>query len=137
MNPAPSHAHLEYSILCDDVRLEAGNKLSLMGIFANIYFPSLPSNVLKFALLNHWVGNGDHITEIKIVSPDRSQIVASVPPSQFAISPGGFADNVTIFTNVVFHQEGTHFIHVYLDQILVREIFLHVTVIPPPSASVN
>ena len=73
----PIHtAQLAYSLLCDDIRLEAGNKLSLMGIFQNVYFQSLPATILKFALLNHWVGAGEHSTEIRIISPDRSRLLA-------------------------------------------------------------
>ena len=51
-------AQLVYSILCDDVRLELGNKLSLMGIFENVFLPSFPAMVLNFAVVNHWVGVG-------------------------------------------------------------------------------
>lgn len=78
-------AHLTYSLLCDDIRLEAGNKLSVMGIFQNIYLHTLPSTILKFALLNHWEGSGEHTTEIKIISPDRSAVVANTAPSVFPL----------------------------------------------------
>ncbi len=52
-DPNPTRAHLAYSLVCDDVRLEVGNKLSVMGIFQNIFFPSLPSTYFRFVLLNH------------------------------------------------------------------------------------
>ena len=52
------NAQLVYSIVCDDVRLEMGNKLSLMGIFENIFFQGFPSALLKFAIVNHWIGEG-------------------------------------------------------------------------------
>ncbi len=130
-------AQLEYSLLCDDVRLEAGNKLSVMGIFQNIYLESLPSTVLKFALLNHWVGNGEHTTEIKIVSPNRSQIIANTAPSSFSLSSGGFADNITIFSNVVFNQEGLHIIQIYLNHIMVREVYVNIVVPRLSNPNVN
>ncbi len=41
-------AQLVYSILCDDVRLEMGNKLSFMGIFENVYLSSFPAVMLRF-----------------------------------------------------------------------------------------
>ena len=47
-------AQLVYSIICDDVRIEMGNKLSLMGLFENIFFQAFPSALLKFAIVNHW-----------------------------------------------------------------------------------
>jgi hypothetical protein len=91
----PIHtAQLAYSLLCDDIRLEAGNKLSLMGIFQNVYFQSLPATILKFALLNHWVGAGEHSTEIRIISPDRSRLLLQTTPSNFTLEGGGFADHV-------------------------------------------
>ena len=130
-------AQLAYSLLCDDIRLEAGNKLSVMGIFQNIYLQTLPSTILKFALLNHWEGNGEHTTEIKIVSSDRRKIIANTAPSTFSLTPGGFADNITIFSNVVVNEEGTHVIQIYLNQIMVREVYQNVMVPPQSSPSVN
>lgn len=130
-------AQLSYSLLCDDIRLEAGNKLSLMGIFQNVYFQSLPATILKFALLNHWAGTGDHNTEIKIISPDRNRLLLQTTPSSFTLDPGGFADNVTFFTNVVFAEEGPHIIQVYLNQIMVREVYFNVVVPVATNATVN
>jgi hypothetical protein len=129
--------HLAYSLLCDDIRLEAGNKLSVMGIFQNIYLQTLPSTILKFALLNHWEGAGEHVTEIKIVSPDRTKLIGSTAPSNFSLTPGGFADNITIFTNVIFSEEGTHVIQIYLDHIMVKEIYFNVVVPPQSNPNVN
>jgi hypothetical protein len=130
-------AHLAYSLLCDDIRLEAGNKLSLMGIFQNVCFQSLPATILKFALLNHWTGRGEHLTEIRIVSPDRNKLMLQTAPSSFSLDPGGFADNVTFFTNVVFTEEGPHIIQIYLNQIMAKEIYLNVVVPVVNSATVN
>jgi uncharacterized protein DUF6941 len=132
-----ARAQLAYSLLCDDIRLEAGNKLSVMGIFQNIYLQTLPSTLLKFALLNHWEGNGEHTTEIKIVSTDRRKIIANTAPSTFSLTPGGFADNITIFSNVVFTEEGTHGIQIYLNQIMVREVYLNIVIPAQSNASVN
>jgi len=41
-----------YTIFCDDVRMEAGNKLSLMGIYRNqLYVPSFPFTLIKLCLV--------------------------------------------------------------------------------------
>ena len=72
-------AQLVYCLVCDDVRLEMGNKLSLMGVFENIFLPSFPAVLLKFAIVNHWEGVGQYETQVKIVSPERREVVASVP----------------------------------------------------------
>ena len=49
---------LLYTLFCDDVRLEVGNKLSLMGVFQNIMVQQLPVSLIKFAVVNHWQGEG-------------------------------------------------------------------------------
>ena len=37
--PEPKKLELVYTLFCDDVRLEVGNKLSYMGVFQNIVVP--------------------------------------------------------------------------------------------------
>jgi len=41
---------LLYTLFCDDVRLEVGNKLSFMGVFQNIMVQQLPVSLIKFAI---------------------------------------------------------------------------------------
>jgi hypothetical protein len=130
-------AQLVYSLIADDVRLEVGNKLSVMGIFQNIFLQMLPATVFKFVVVNHWVGNGDHITQLKIVNPLRSKMVAATEPSPFSLSPGGFADNITVFANVVLEEEGPHPIQIYLDGIMIREVYFNIMVPPPQNPTVN
>ena len=73
----PENLNLVYTLLCDDVRIEMGNKISLMGIFQNIMVEKLPVSLIKFAVINHWRGEGDHETEVRILSPDRSNLVVT------------------------------------------------------------
>ena len=47
-------------LFCDDVRLEVGNKLSFMGVFQNIMVQQMPVSLIKFAVVNHWRGEGTH-----------------------------------------------------------------------------
>src|SRR5437870_5039616 len=129
-------AQLVYSIICDDVRLEMGNKLSLMGLFENIFFQGFPSALLKFAIVNHWIGNGQFETHVKIVGPDRKDVVVSVP-SKFAIENNGYADNVTFFTNVTFERAGAHVVQIYIDGNIAVERPLYIHQIQAPPATVN
>jgi hypothetical protein len=129
-------AQLAYSITCDDVRIEMGNKLSLMGIFENIFFQGFPSALLKFAIVNHWVGNGQFETHVKILAPDRKEVVVSTA-SKFAIEPNGYADNVTFFTNVNFERPGAHIVQIYLDGNIAVERALYVHHVPAPPTTVN
>lgn len=131
-----NRAQLAYSIICDDVRIEMGNKLSLMGIFENIFFQGFPSALLKFAIVNHWVGNGQFETHVKILAPDRKEVVVSTS-SKFSIEPNGYADNVTFFTNVNFERPGAHIVQIYLDGNIAAERALYVHHVPAPPATVN
>ncbi|MER3631486.1 MAG: hypothetical protein C4325_04385 [Blastocatellia bacterium] len=58
--------NLVYTLLCDDVRIEMGNKISLMGVFQNIMVDKLPVSLIKFAVINHWQGEGTYRTEVTI-----------------------------------------------------------------------
>src|SRR5919197_1486581 len=89
-----SKLQLIYTLFCDDVRLEVGNKLSLMGVFQNIMVQQLPVSLIKFAVVNHWRGEGAHLSEVRILTPDRQQPVVVSQPAPFEIAPGGFADNI-------------------------------------------
>jgi hypothetical protein len=132
-------AQLVYCIVCDDVRLEMGNKLSLMGLFENVFLPGFPSVLLKFAIVNHWEGVGQYETQVKIVNPDRREVVASVP-STFIIENQGYADNVTFFTNVSFDRPGAYSVLILINgkQVAEKRIFIHhVPQQPPAATSVN
>jgi hypothetical protein len=113
--------NLHYTILCEDVRLEVGQKLSLIGVFYAIQVPQLPINVLKLVILNHWSGDGQYLSEVRILTPDRTQPVAVSQPSAFEIPPGGYADNVTMFANVTFPVAGNYVVQTLINSTLFAE----------------
>jgi|SRR5206468_3111244 len=125
-------SQLMYTIVCDDVRLEMGNKLSLMGIFENVFFPSFPSILLRLAVVNHWIGVGEFETRVRIRAPDGREAAASAP-STFHIDAQGYADNVTVFTNVAFERAGVFTVEVFLDgqQVSQKAIYVHLVQQPP------
>jgi len=112
---------LRYTLLCDDVRIEMGNKLSLMGIFQNIMVEKLPVSLIKFAVLNHWMGEGSHETEVRILSPDRTNLVVTSQSTPIELAPGGFTDNVSFFINVVFPTAGTYWVQTLANTIVLEE----------------
>lgn len=118
---------LIYTLLCDDVRIEMGNKISLMGIFQNIMVEKLPISLIKFAIINHWTGTGNYETEVRILSPDRSNIVVTSQPTSIELAAGGFTDNVSFFVNVVFPQAGTYWIQTLANSEVMEELPLIVT----------
>jgi hypothetical protein len=112
---------LAYTILCDDVRLEVGNKLSLMGVFQSIAVEQLPVSLIKFAVVNHWRGEGSYLSEVRILAPDRQQFVVASQPTSFEIAPGGDADNISFFVNVTFHTPGRYWVQTLVDSTLFHE----------------
>lgn len=118
---------LLYTLYCDDVRLEVGNKLSLMGVFQNIMVQQLPISLVKFAVVNHWRGGGVHLSEVRILTPDRTKPVVVSQPTRFEIQPGGFADNISFFVNVTFPTAGQYWVQTLIDSSLFDEQTLTVT----------
>lgn len=112
---------LLYTLFCDDVRLEVGNKLSLMGVFQNIMVQQVPVSLIKFAVVNHWRGQGTHLSEVRILTPDRQHPVVVSQPTSFEITPGGFADNISFFVNVTFPTSGQYWVQTLVDSNLFDE----------------
>lgn len=112
---------LLYTLFCDDVRLEAGNKLSFMGVFQNIMVQQVPVSLIKFAIVNHWQGQGSYLSEVRILSPDRQQPIVVSQPTRFEIASGGFADNISFFVNVTFPKAGRYLVQTLIDSNLFHE----------------
>lgn len=127
-NNLANNLELNYTLFCEDVRVEASGGLSLMGIFHQIVVPQLPVGLLKFAVLNHWEGEGRFLTEVRILTPDKMQTIAVSQPSSFEISPNGYADNVTMFINTSFQQSGDYIVQTLINSSLFAEKTLPVFV---------
>ncbi len=118
---------LIYTLLCDDVRLEMGNKLSMMGVFQNIMVEQLPVSLIKFAVVNHWRGEGTYQTEVRILSANKTDVLVASQPTNIELASGGFSDNVSFFVNVVFSTPGTYWVQTLANSILIEETSLTVT----------
>ena len=123
---------LLFTLFCDDVRLEVGNKLSFMGVFQNIMVQQLPVSLIKFAVVNHWQGQGSYLSEVRILTPDRKHPIVVSQPTRFEISSGGFADNISFFVNVTFPTAGRYVVQTLIDSNLFEEQLLTVTDVPEP-----
>src|SRR5436190_22823331 len=117
---------LAYTLFCDDVRLEVGNKLSYMGVFQTIIVPQLPVWLPKLAVVNHWRGDGVHLSEVGILMPDRQQALVVSQPARFEISHGS-ADNISFFVNDTFPIGGQYLVQTLIDSTLYDERVLTVT----------
>lgn len=123
---------LLYTLFCDDVRLEAGNKLSFMGVFQNIMVQQLPVSLIKFAVVSHWQGQGTYLSQVQILTPDRQQAVVASQPTPFEISSGGFADNISFFVNVTFPSAGQYIVQTLINSNLFEEQLLTVSDVTEP-----
>ena len=112
---------LLYTLFCDDVRLEVGNKLSFMGVFQNIMVQQMPVSLIKFAVVNHWRGEGNHLSEVRILTADRQQHIVASQPTSLQITPGGFADNISFFVNVTFPTPGQYWVQTLINSNLFDE----------------
>src|SRR6266849_1562902 len=66
---------LDYAIVCDDVRFEVGDKISLMGVFDAINVQSFPTVHPRLSVVAAWAGlRGEAISEIELVDPSGSLI---------------------------------------------------------------
>lgn len=121
MNQSPEQLQLDYTLFCEDVRVEATNHLSLMGVLHQIVVPQLPVTLIKFAIVNHWRGEGQYLTEVRILAPDRMQTVQVSQPAGFAVPADGYADNVTVFLNTSFIQSGNYIVQTLINSSLFAE----------------
>jgi hypothetical protein len=112
---------LAYTVFCDDVRLEVGNKLSLMGVFHQIMVQHFPVTVMKFAVVTQWRGQGRHLSEVRILTGDRQHPVVLAEPSPFEVLHGGVANNISFFFNVEFPAPGLYHVQTLIDSSLADE----------------
>jgi hypothetical protein len=87
----------------------------------------LPVSLIKFAVVNHWRGEGVHLSEVRILTPDRRQPVVVSQPTRFEIAAGGFADNISFFVNVTFPTAGQYWVQTLIDSNLFDEQSLTVS----------
>lgn len=130
--PTTKNLQLLYTLFCDDVRLEAGNKLSFMGVFQNIMVQQLPVSLIKFAVVNHWQGEGSYLSEVRILTPDRKHPIVVSQPTRFEIATGGYADNISFFVNVTFPTAGRYIVQTLIDSSLFEEQLLTVSDVNEP-----
>ena len=118
--------NLGYTIFCEDVRVEASQHLSLMGVFHQIVVPQVPITMIKFGVVTHWTGEGQYLSEVRILTADKMNTVAISQPSSFTIPVGGYSDNVTVFVNTNFLQAGDYIVQILINSTLFAEKILSV-----------
>lgn len=118
---------LNFTIICDDIRQEAGGKISLMGLFENIYANNFPAVHPRLAIITEWSdGRGDFDLKMQIRSHDRKDILRETA-SKLKLTDLNFRHrDVSIHFNIDFKSPGTYWIENYLDGELIASIPLKV-----------
>ncbi len=125
-----------YTILCEDVRVEVGPKLSLMGVIPNIItVQQFPVTLFKFAIVSRWRGLGEYLSEVRVVSPDRQQHLTVSQPTRFEIAQHGFAENINFFFHLTFPAPGEYWVQTLIDATLRDEQSLVVAAEGQPEQS--
>ncbi|HVF55998.1 MAG TPA: hypothetical protein VM934_07590 [Pyrinomonadaceae bacterium] len=128
---------LVYTILCDDVRLEMGNKLSLMGVFHQLVVQQFPVSFMKFAVVNQWRGEGTYLSEVRILTEDGQQPIVLSQPAPFEVAPGGVANNISFFFDVVFPAAGQYRVQTLVDSSLFDERILTLAAVGATAAQLQ
>lgn len=115
---------LDYAIVCEDVRFEAGDKISLMGLFDAIAVQgSFPTVHPRLAVVVAYTGVREEVkSEIQLVDPGGSLLRSlGVAHIQQQTKRKG-ARHIAVALNVPFKASGIYQIKFYLDEELVRSI---------------
>jgi hypothetical protein len=125
---------LNFTLLCDDVRQEMGGKISLMGIFENVYAGSFPAVHPRLATVNEWAdGLGEFEATLRILSPDRKTVLRETVTKLKLVNAQFKHRDISIHLNLEFKEPGTYWIENYLDGILVNSVPINVILVKEKS----
>lgn len=124
--------NLDWAIVCDDVRSEVGEKISLMGLFDTIWTQAFPTFHPRLAVVASWGGGpGDFKSEILLASP-TGEVIQPMGVAPIKLVKGKSARHIAITLNVQFKTEGIHQVKVLLNNSLYRSIPLPVQKLGKP-----
>ncbi len=118
---------LTYTIICDDIRQEQGGKISLMGLFENIYAMNFPVLHPRLALLSEWSdGRGEFEITTRIISPDRKTTLRETVSRLTMSDTQHRHRDISVHLNIEIPSPGRYWIEHYLDKELVSSMPLAV-----------
>ncbi|HMO50783.1 MAG TPA: hypothetical protein PKE26_08455 [Kiritimatiellia bacterium] len=134
MTQTPIQPDLQSAILCDDVRQERNGKFILIGLFDAIMIPQLPVRYPRLFMVTRWCsGEGEFFQRSRILKPDMSSTLVEGQKIPVRLpSPEATATNVEVFLNVEFHDAGTHWVEISLDNDLKIRYPLRVSIVQNP-----
>lgn len=116
------------ALLCDYALTSDDGKLSVMGIFGNVNFPSLPNAYPRFfVVIVLSLEAGTHAVELGIVDPAGQQMLPEPPTVEVHVEVPGSDTNLVIdFNNLPFNRSGVHQVQLFLAGRLIHSIPLAV-----------
>ncbi|HET6516451.1 MAG TPA: hypothetical protein VFG09_14960 [Thermodesulfovibrionales bacterium] len=125
---------LNFTLVCDDIRQEVGGKISLMGLFENIYATQFPAVQLRLAIMNEWSdGTGEFDALLRILSPDRKAVLRETQ-TRLRLTDARYRHrDISIHLNIEFKEPGTYWIENYVDGVLVNSVPLQVILVKEKS----
>ncbi len=119
---------VKVGLLCDYALTGMDQRLSLIGIFNNINFPSLPAAYPQFFVvfvLN--LERAQHEVHLGIVNPTGQQMLPDAEPVNVDVEVPGAETNLVIgFNNIQFDRQGIYQVQLFVNGRLVHSIPLNV-----------
>ncbi len=118
---------VSFTIICDDVRQEMGGKISLMGLFENIYATKFPAIHPRLAVVTEWSeGRGEFDLKMRLIGPDRKTVLRETS-SKMKLNDVNFRHrDVSVHLNINFKEPGTYWIENLVDNELIHSMPLRV-----------
>jgi len=102
---------MEYTIICDDIREEIGNKLSFIGTYGfNIFVSKIPYMFPKlcFAISYNNARGGDSFS-VKLINPSGKQLGKTITGSVIKETKGNIKFHIfAVFSPLNVKEEGEH-----------------------------
>ena len=110
---------LQFSVLCDDVRVENNGKFILLGLFEAIRARSFPVRHPVLYVVNRWCnGHGTFREQTRLVSARNERVIEGRENNFELKSSTSVYTVVNRFANIQFPDPGTYWIEVLLDRAL-------------------
>ena len=124
---------LQFTLLCDDVRIENNGKFMLIGLFDNIAARNIPVVHKQLVVVNRWgKGEGEFTEQVRIIQAETNQVLMQSNKVTFTLSGMDLLHNViSNFTNVKFPSIGKYWVEVLLNDELVRSFNFYIRKIEP------
>jgi hypothetical protein len=115
-------------LLCDYALTSDDGKLSVMGIFSNMNFASLPNAYPRFfVVMILSLDRGTHSVRLGIVDPAGQQILPEPPSVDVQVEIAGADTNLVIdFNNLPFNRGGIYQVQLFLEGRLIHSMPLTV-----------